>query len=135
MLPELSQPPDHLLVTPASPNDLHLYLIFRVEPDRGPQESARVALATLGAHVARELESRGLEMAGPKRMEIRYVCRQEDTQWMACLPDEASYGAANIRVKTRPLTLAGQSAVRGADLPLGPQLRFRQLALLAPEVP
>ncbi|MFI9553746.1 hypothetical protein [Nonomuraea endophytica] len=131
MLSELSQPPDHLLVTPASPNDLLLYLIFRVEPDRGPQESARVALATLGAHVALALESRGLEMAGPQRMEIRYVCMQEDNQWMACLPDEASYGAANIRVKTMPLTHAAQPAVEMADLPLG--YRLRQLGLATSE--
>ncbi|MFI6295948.1 hypothetical protein ACIBEJ_30425 [Nonomuraea sp. NPDC050790] len=134
MLPELSQFSDYLPVAPVASNDLLLQLIFEVVPDRGPQESAQVALTELGESVARELEERGREMAGPKRMEIRYFCRPEG-HWMACLPDEASYGAVSIRVQTRLLHRPVQPALDGIGLPPGDQLRFRQLGPAARDTP
>ncbi|NRQ34551.1 hypothetical protein HII36_22300 [Nonomuraea sp. NN258] len=134
MLPELSQLSGCLPIIHVSSNDLLLQLVFEVVPDRGPQESAKVALTKLGESVACQLEARGREMAGPKRMEIHYFCRP-DGQWMACLPDEATYGAACIRVMTRPLTQAVEPSVDVAALPTKYQLRLRQLGLPALEPP
>ncbi|MFI6396203.1 hypothetical protein [Nonomuraea sp. NPDC050540] len=132
MLPELSQLSSYLPVAPVSRHELLVQLIFEVVPDRGPAESARVALTELGERVARELESRGREMAEPRRMEIRYFGGQAD-QWMACLPGEAAWGAVLIRVRTRPVAEPVQPALDAADLPLRYQLR--QLVLPALEAP
>lgn len=134
MLPELSQLTHHPPPATDSPNVLLLYLIFEINPARGAEESAKVALAMLAERVARELQLRGRELAGPKRMEIRYFCRP-DGPWMACLANEASCGAASIWVKTRPLTQPAQAALGTADLPLDYPLRPRQLGLPAPEPP
>ncbi|MFE0150161.1 hypothetical protein ACFWY5_23630 [Nonomuraea sp. NPDC059007] len=133
MLPELSQLSGYLPVAPVSRHELLVQLIFEVVPDRGPAESARVALTELGERVAPELEARGREIAGPRRMEIRYFGGQVD-QWMACLPGEAAWGAAAlIRVRTRPVAEPVQPAVDAPGFPRGHQLR--QFGLPALEAP
>ncbi len=77
-----------------------LELVFDVVADRGPEESARVALTSLGEQFVRDLAAQGREVAEPARLDVRYF-RRSAGQWESCRPEEASRGTACIRVRTR----------------------------------
>ncbi|MFD9948836.1 hypothetical protein ACFWYW_46705 [Nonomuraea sp. NPDC059023] len=107
---------------------------FVVDPAKDPRQSAVAALAELGRVLREELETEGLEIAGPQRFEVCYF-RGSGTHQTACPPQNATHGTALVRVRIRPRqSITAQPAPEPAASPVrspapGPHLDLALRAL------